>query len=395
MEIIEKCTKDPKADDSWELVDRSSGKVKETVSAKWLWQKILELRMLTGEPYLLFIDTANEALPTWLKDKGLRIRQSNICSEILIPTDKDRTAVCCLSSVNLSYYDDWCGIPEFIKDVAELLDNVLIHFIASSPEVIKRAVFSASQGRDIGIGVLGFHTLLQKKNVPLESAMAKSLNLNIFKHIRSKVDEANYQLGAERGEAPDCVGTGRRFSMSMAIAPTASTSLIMGNISPSIEPMRANCYRQDTMSGAFFNKNRVLDELIKTKCLEDKKLDYNEIWDSIITNDGSVQHLKCLDQDTKDVFKTAMEINQLVLVHLAADRQKYIDQTQSLNLFFRPNANVQYLHAVHLSAWKLGVRTLYYCRSEKLSKTDKIAQKIEREVITQIQNKEEICFACQ
>jgi ribonucleoside-diphosphate reductase alpha chain len=380
MQIVERSMLDKDADDSWNLVDPHSKEIRETVSAKELWQRILEMRMQTGEPYLHFIDESNRKLPAWLKDRGLKIHQSNLCSEIILPTNEERTAVCCLSSLNLEYYDEWKNNKEFLTDIAEMLDNVLEYFITNAPDVIKRAKFSAARERSIGIGALGWHALLQKRNLAWESALAVSLNKQIFSHVRKQLDVANKTLGASRGEAPDAVGTGNRFSHMLAIAPNASTSIIMGNTSPSIEPYRANAYRQDTLSGSHLNKNRYLDKIIKEKALDK----YDEIWSSIIANDGSVQHLDILDDWTKGVFKTAMEIDQRWVVQHAADRQEYIDQAQSLNVFFRPDSNIKYIHAVHFQAWKQGLKTMYYCRSDKIAKADKVSKRIEREVIKEI-----------
>ena len=403
MQIIEKCMIDPNANDDWDLVDPHSSEVRETVSAKHLWQQILELRMHTGEPYIHFIDTSNRALPQWLKDKGLKIHQSNLCSEIILPTNEQRTAVCCLSSLNLEYYDEWKNDKLFLKDVAEMLDNVLQFFINNAPVSISRAKYSASQERSIGIGALGFHAFLQKNNIAFEGVMAKVLNNQIFKHIRSKLNEANLQLGSERGEAPDAVGTGFRFSHTMAVAPNASSSIIMGNTSPSIEPYRANAYRQDTLSGSSLNKNRWLDKVIEKHLAGDEdtisQKEYNDIWSSIIANDGSVQHLTWMDEKTKEVFKTSMEIDQRWIIEHAADRQVFIDQAQSLNVFFRPDSHIKYIHAVHFLAWKKGVKTLYYCRSEKLAKADKVSRRIEREVIKEIDMTALVegneCLACE
>ena len=399
MEVVERCMQDPEADDGWNLLDPHSGAIRDTVSAKALWQKILELRMETGEPYIHYIDQSNRKMPEFQKELGLKIHQSNLCSEIILPTNEERTAVCCLSSVNLENYDAWSKDPMFLKDMAEMLDNVLQFFIDNAPDTVARAKFSATRERSIGIGALGFHAYLQKKGIAWESAIAKGANMRMFRLIRSKLDEANLQLGTERGEAPDAAGTGKRFSHVMAIAPNASSSIIMGNTSPSIEPFRANAYRQDTLSGAFLNKNKYLDSLIKDKCEEDKKLDYDEIWSSIIANDGSVQHLKCLTDDEKYIYKTSMEIDQRWLIEHAADRQSFIDQAQSLNLFFRPDVNIKYLHAIHYLAWKQGLKTLYYCRSEKLGKADRVSKRIERQVINEIDmsalvNDEE-CIACE
>ena len=408
MELIEKCMQDKDADDSWELKDPNSKEVREVVSARELWQRILETRMLTGEPYIHFIDTSNKMMPEFQKKKGLSIKQSNLCSEIILPTDKERTAVCCLSSVNLEYYDEWKDNELFLRDVAEMLDNVLQHFIDNAPDVISRARYSAQQERSIGVGALGFHAYLQKNNLPFESALATSANHKMFKNIRERLDEANMQLGTERGEAPDAIGTGRRFSHMTAIAPNASSSIIMGNTSPSVEPYRANAYRQDTLSGAHLNKNKFLDKIIMKYLSPDGSPltpkgedEYQQIWSSIIANDGSVQHLEFLDEWTKDVFKTSMEIDQRWIVDHAANRQNYIDQAQSINLFFRPDVNVKYLHAVHFLAWRQGLKTLYYCRSEKLAKADKVSKKIEREIIQEIDLKAlasdnyEGCLACE
>jgi ribonucleoside-diphosphate reductase alpha chain len=398
MQIVERCMLDKDADDSWELKDPNNNEVREVVSAKDLWQRILEMRMHTGEPYLHFIDASNRAMPEFQKKLGLSIKQSNLCSEIILPTDKDRTAVCCLSSLNLEYYDDWKSDKLFLRDVAEMLDNVLQYFIDNAPDSISRAKYSASRERSIGIGALGYHAYLQKNSIPWESALATGRNIQIFKYIREQLDDANIQLGTERGEAPDAAGTGRRFSHMLAIAPNASSSIIMGNTSPSIEPLRANAYRQDTLSGSSLNKNKWLDRIIKG--LTQTQNEYNDIWSSIIANDGSVQHLTWLSDWEKDVFKTSMEIDQRWVIQHAADRQQYIDQAQSLNLFFRPDVNVKYLHAVHFQAWKQGLKTLYYCRSEKLAKADKVSKRIERQVIEEIDLKalaadDSVCLACE
>lgn len=399
MEIIERCMLDPNEDDSWELKDPHSGVVTEVVSAKELWQKLLEMRMQTGEPYLHFIDESNRQLPQWLKDKGLKVHQSNLCSEIILPTNEKRTAVCCLSSLNLEYYDDWKNNKTFLRDVAEMLDNVLQYFIDNAPNTIKRAKYSAMRERSIGIGALGWHALLQKKNLPWESSLATALNKQIFKHVRGKLDVANQELGKERGEAPDAVGSGNRFSHLMAIAPNASSSIIMGNTSPSIEPFRANAYRQDTLSGSHLHKNQFLDAVIKDEAGNHKEGWYDEVWSSIIANDGSVQHLEWMSDWNKDVFKTSMEIDQRWVIQHAADRQEYIDQAQSLNVFFRPDSHIKYIHAVHFQAWKQKLKTMYYCRSDKIAKADKVSKRIEREVIAEIDLRSlaegNECLACE
>ena len=400
MELIERCMSDPTADDGWNLCDPHSGEIRETVSAKELWQKILELRMETGEPYIHYIDTSNKHLPEFQKKLGLKIHQSNLCSEIILPTDKNRTAVCCLSSVNLEYYDSWSKNTRFLKDIAEMLDNVLQYFIDNAPDQVSRAKYSASRERSIGIGALGYHAYLQKHMFAWESWQATSANVRMFKHIRTKLDEVNLEIGKERGEAPDARGTGRRFSHVMAIAPNASSSIIMGNTSPSIEPYRANAYRQDTLSGSYLNKNRNLVGLIQSKIeAGETKQTEDEIWSSIISNDGSCQQLKFLTEDEKNVFKTAMEIDQRWIVDHASKRQEYIDQGQSLNLFFRPDVNKKYLHLVHFLAWKSGLKTLYYCRSEKIGKADKVSRKIEREIIKETNMatliEDSACLACE
>jgi ribonucleoside-diphosphate reductase alpha chain len=397
MKLVEASMLDPHADDTWELKDPASGEVRDTIPARELWQRILETRMLTGEPYIHYIDTSNRAMPQYQKDKGLKIQQSNLCSEIILPTNKDRTAVCCLSSVNLEHYDEWKNDPLFLRDMAEMLDNVLQHFIDNAPEPVARAKYSAQMERSIGVGALGFHAYLQRNGLAFEGVMAKSANIRMFKHIRNKLNEANKELGSERGSPSDCVGTGLRFAHVMAVAPNASSSILMGNTSPSIEPYRANAYRQDTLSGSYLNKNKWLDVIIKEKVTDPGE--YQDIWSSIIANDGSVQHLDILDDIQKEVFKTGMEIDQRWVVEHAADRQEFIDQAQSLNLFFRPDVNIKYLHACHFLAWKKGLKTLYYCRSEKLAKADKVSKRIEREVIKELDMSQIVtgndCLACE
>ena len=396
MDIIETCMKDPEANDDWELINPANGEVAEVVSAKGLWQKMLDLRMQTGEPYFIFIDTANRAMPKWLQDKGLKINGSNLCTEIFLPTSADRTAVCCLSSLNLEYYDDWKEVEKFIPDVMEMLDNVLQYFIDNAPNHIHRAILSATAERSVGLGTLGFHAYLQKNNLPIDGVMAKLTNKDIFSHIKKECERADADLVIERGPCPDAASAGmlRRFSHHMAIAPNASSSLIMGNTSPSVEPYRANVFRQDTLSGAFVYRNRFL-----TKRLADLGMDDDDTWASIIAHDGSIQHLD-VPEDLKEVFKTAMEIDQRWLVELAADRQVFIDQGQSVNLFFQPNTTIAYLHAVHFMAWKQGLKSLYYLRSDKVRKADKVGAQVKRQRIeetidmTAIANGE-TCLACE
>jgi ribonucleoside-diphosphate reductase alpha chain len=280
-----------------------------------------------------------------------------------------------------------------------MLDNVLEYFITNAPDTISRARYSARRERSIGVGALGFHAYLQKNNIPWESPMAVGRNVKMFKHMRESLDTANLFLGKTRGEAPDCVGTGRRFAHTSAVAPNASSSIIMGNTSPSVEPYRANVYRQDTLSGAHLNKNRFLDKVILKEAEKHKSEWYDETWSSIIANDGSVQHLEWMDDWTKDVFKTSMEIDQRWVIQHAADRQPFIDQGQSINVFFRPDAHIKLLHAAHFQAWKQGLKTLYYCRSEKIGKADKVSKKIERQIIEELDLKalvtEDVCLACE
>ena len=396
MQVIERCMKDPEANDDWELINPANGEVAEVVSAKYLWQKMLELRMTTGEPYFIFIDTANRDMPEWLQAQDLKINGSNLCTEIFLPTSADRTAVCCLSSLNLEYYDDWRGVDLFIPDVMEMLDNVLNYFLDNAPHHIRRAVYSASRERSVGLGTLGFHAYLQKNRMAIDGVMSKLTNRDIFKYIKKECERADNNLVLKRGACPDAAeyGIERRFSHHMAIAPNASSSLIMGNTSPSIEPYRANVFRQDTLSGAHVYRNRFL-----VKRLAELGLDNDDTWASIIAHDGSVQHLD-IPEDVKEVFKTAMEIDQRWLVELAADRQEFIDQGQSVNLFFQPNTTIAYLHAVHFMAWKQGLKSLYYLRSDKVRKAEKVGAQVKRQRIeetidmTAIANGE-TCLACE
>jgi ribonucleoside-diphosphate reductase alpha chain len=403
MNIIEKCMLDSTADDSWELIQPNNGKVVETISAKYLWMKLLELRMQTGEPYFWFIDRANEFLPDFQKKLGLKNYGSNLCSEISLATSPERTAVCCLSSVNLEYFDTWKNDSLFLRDVLEMLDNVIEYFIQNAPNEISRARFSAQQERSVGVGALGYHSYLQNNHIAFESPMAKGINIKIFSHIKKELDKANYDLAVERGACPDAAKAGvmKRCAHTSAIAPNASSSIIMGNTSPSTEPYAANAYRQDTTSGSFLNKNRTLDRLLKA---ESKKHSdphwYDDVWASIISNDGSVQGIEWMDQWTKDVFKTALEIDQRWIVEQSADRQKFVDQAISTNLFFAPDSNIKYLHAVHFQAWKQGLKGLYYLRSSKLRKADKTGQKvvrlkIEDEINIQDLVNNESCLACE
>jgi len=375
-------------DKDWDLIDPNSKQKVKTLKARSIWIKILEARMTTGEPYLMFIDTVNRGLPKELKDKGLKVNHSNLCSEITLPTSEDRTAVCCLSSLNLEYFDEWSKDETFIEDIVRMLDNTLTDFIKKAPDNMWRAVNSAKSERSIGLGAMGFHSHLQRNGIALQSPMSMGPNIKIFKHIKKKCDEANLLLGKERGEAPDLKGTGKRFSHMTAIAPNASSSIICGNTSPSIEPLRANAFSQKTLSGSFLIKNKYLEKL-----LEEKGKNTKDVWKSIISSRGSVDSFDFLTAQEKNVFKTAIEIDQAWLVDLAAERQKYICQAQSLNLFFPPDVNVRRLNNVHKRAWVKKLKTLYYCRSEAIKRAENISIKIERKV--RQDSEEEECVMCQ
>ena len=375
-------------DKDWDLIDPNSKEKVKTVKARSIWIKILEARVSTGEPYIMFIDTVNKHLHKELKDKGLKVHHSNLCSEITLPTNEDRTAVCCLSSLNLEYFDEWSKDEMFIEDIMRMLDNTLSVFIKDAPLTMIKAVNSAKSERSIGLGTMGFHSYLQRSGIALQSPMSMGPNLKIFKHIKKKCDAANFLLGKERGEAPDLKGTGKRFSHMTAIAPNASSSIICGNTSPSIEPLRANAFTQKTLSGSFLIKNKYLEKLLEAKGKNTK-----DVWKSIIASRGSVDALTFLTAQEKNVFKTAIEIDQAWLVDLAAERQKYICQAQSLNLFFPPDVNVRRLNNVHKRAWHKGLKTLYYCRSEAIKRAENISLKVERKV--RQDNDEEDCIMCQ
>ena len=391
MQLIEKATRIAGFDDSWDLIDPHSGMVKKTVSAKALWVKLIQNRVETGEPYIMFKDTIDEAIPPFQRELGLEVNQSNLCSEITLPTNEERTAVCCLSSVNLEEYDEWKNNDDFIPDLVRMLDNVLEHFISSAPKELQKAVYSAESERSIGLGAMGFHAYLQRQGIPFESALAKGRNLQMFSRIKEEATRATRLLAEERGQCPDSkwYNGGVRNAHLLAIAPNASSSIICGNTSPSIEPYRANAFTQKTKSGSSLLKNEYLENI-----LQDLDQDTEEVWKSIITNNGSVQHLDFLDDWTKDVFKTAVEIDQRWVIEMAADRQEYICQSQSLNVFFPANVSKQELHAIHMMAWKRGVKTLYYLRSEALKRAETISDEVLRERIFESME-EEACLACE
>lgn len=391
MQIIENQVLGVSDFDDWPLIDPHSGKVVQTISARELWIRILTLRAETGEPMILFIDTANRRLKRWLRARGMKVRHSNLCSEITLPADEEHTPVCCLSSLNLETYDDWKNDPLFVSDVLEFLDNVLEYFIHNAPSQYARAIHSARNSRDVGIGVLGWHAFLQKRNVPFESALGLSLCNRIHKQIWDQINDANKRLAKERGEAPYAEGEGVRLSHTTAIAPNATSSIIVGNTSPSVEPFRANAYRQDTLSGSMMNKNKYLE-----KVLEEIGKNTPEVWSSIIANKGSVQHLDFLTEYQKEVFKTAPEIDQRWIIEYAAARLPYIDQAQSTNIFMRADAHVTFVHQIHYDAWKKGLPTLYYYRTEKIASVDDIGTKSTRIIInTKKAAEQEECLACE
>lgn len=389
MRLIEQATLIPDFDDSWELRDPNDGRVVKTVPAKALWIKIIQNRVETGEPYIMFEDTVNKDLPEFQKLLGLKVHQSNLCSEIVLPTTEERTAVCCLCSVNVEEFDQWERNKLFIPDIIRMLDNVLEDFIEKAPSQLWRARYSAMQERSIGLGAMGFHAFLQRHMIPIESVMAKVWNKRIFKHIKEEAVKATKQLAQERGECPDGKGHGVRNAHLLAIAPNASSSIICGGTSPSIEPYKANAYTQKTSSGTSLVKNEYLQHH-----LQEIGLDTPEIWQRIITDEGSVQNIEELDELTKDVFKTAKEIDQRWLIEHAADRQAYICQSQSLNLFYPANVFKQELHAHHLMAWKAGVKTLYYLRSEAFRRAEKVSEESVRQQIFDV-IEESTCLACE
>lgn len=382
----------------WELLSPKDKKVISKVKARDLWIKLLTTRIETGEPYLLFIDHVNKKIPQHQKELKLSVKMSNLCSEIVLPTGIDhlgnmRTAVCCLSSLNIENYEEWENDPLFIKDVMSFLDNVLQDFIDNAPDTMANAKYSAMRERSVGLGVMGFHSFLQSKMIPIESVVAKVWNKKIFKHIAEKANEASKELAIERGACPDAAECNimERFSNKSAIAPTASISIICGNSSPGIEPYAANSFTQKTLSGSFTVRNKHL-----AKLLEEKGKNNEQIWSSISTHEGSVEQLDFLTQAERDTFKTAPEIDQRWLVEFAADRGEYIDQAQSLNLFLPGNVSKKFLHQIHFNAWKQGVKSLYYCRSTSIQRADKVSHQVTttKHDLGE-ENKYEECLSCQ
>ena len=389
--------------DEFDLRSPKTGEVRSTIDARSLFQKLVETRLATGEPYIIFSDTVNNAMPKHHRDLGLKVSTSNLCSEITLPTGRDhlgndRTAVCCLSSLNLETWDEWSVDKQFIEDVMRMLDNVLQDFIDRAPDEMRRAKYSAGRERSVGLGVMGFHSFLQSRGVGFESALAKSWNMKFFKHVRAQADEASMMLAKERGPCPDAADMGvmERFSCKMAIAPTASISIICGGTSACIEPIPANIYTHKTLSGSFVVKNPYLEKL-----LQDKAKDSTNVWNTILEKGGSVQHLDFLSHEEKDTFKTSFEIDQRWLIELAADRTPYIDQATSLNLYIPADVEIWDLLMLHFRAWELGVKSLYYLRSKSIQRAgfaggveaDNTAEAPVMELAAQTDYEE--CLACQ
>lgn len=382
--------------EEWALISPHDGHVVERVQARDLWIRILTARVETGEPYLLFIDHVNKAIPEHHKMAGLDVKMSNLCSEITLPTGRDhhgnnRTAVCCLSSINLEKFDEWEDHPSFVEDIMRFLDNVLTDFIKKAPDSMMNAKYAAMRERSVGLGAMGFHSFLQSKMIPFESVMAKVWNKRMFEHISSRADAASKLLAKERGACPDAkeYGMDERFSNTMAIAPTASISIICGGTSPGIEPIAANAYTHKTLSGSFAVRNPHLQ-----KILEAKGQNTEEVWSDIFTNEGSVQHLDFLSQEEKDVFKTAFELDQRWVVEHAADRTPFVSQAQSVNVFLPADVHKRDLHAVHWKAWKRGVKSLYYCRSKSIQRAES-GNPIKGAAPIEEPPKYEECLACQ
>ena len=377
-------------DEDWNLLDPNDETIRETHKARKIWETVLETRFRTGEPYINFIDTANRYLPKPMKRKGLKIHGSNLCNEIHLPTSEDRTAVCCLSSLNLELYDDWKD-TDVVKDLITFLDNVLQFFIDHAPDSISRARYSAEMERSLGLGAMGLHSLYQRHKIPFDSVDAKELNIEIFSKIKSDAVEQTKILGKEKGECSDMKGTGKRNSHLLAIAPNANSSMITG-CSPSIEPHKANAYTHRTRAGSHLIKNKYLKEELKNI-----NMDTPEVWTSIITNGGSVQHLDFINDSIKEVFKTAIEIDQRVIIEQGGDRQQYLCQGQSLNIFFPAGASKRYLHDVHMKAWKHECKGLYYLRTETSNRAENVSEKVKLNKLKDYSevSQEEDCEACQ
>ena len=394
-------------DGQWALRSPKDGSVQSTIPARNLWIRLLTARVETGEPYIVFIDTVNRQIPQHHKLAGLKVKTSNLCSEITLPTGydnhgKDRTAVCCLSSLNLETYDEWKDDNQFIEDVMRFLDNVMSDFINKAPDSFRDAKYSAMRERSVGLGVMGLHSFFQQKNIPFGSVMSKVWNQKIFNHIQKKADEASVKLAEERGSCPDAeeYGIKERFSNKTAIAPTASISIICGGASPGIEPIAANSYTHKTLSGSYNVRNKYL-----AKILDKYNKNNDEIWSSITTNQGSVSHLNFLSEEEKEVFKTAFEIDQRWIIELGADRTPCISQAQSINVFIPADIHKKDLHQIHFQAWKKGLKSLYYCRSKSIQRAENVDSGSSRDVTKNVysgnkesnneENKYEECLSCQ
>tara|TARA_X000000950_G_scaffold281193_1_gene377305 strand:- start:2237 stop:4000 length:1764 start_codon:yes stop_codon:yes gene_type:complete len=389
VNVTDKFMNAVKKDMDWQLIDPADNTVRDTVKARKLWEQILEVRFRTGEPYVNFLDTANKYLPDSLKEKGLKIHGSNLCNEIHLPTNEERTAVCCLSSLNLEKYDEFKDTT-IVRDLITFLDNVLQFFVDNAGDEISRARYSATQERSLGLGAMGYHSYLQKHMIPFEES--GRINKQIFSWMRSEADTQTLILGKEKGEAPDMKGTGRRNAHCLAIAPNANSSMIVGT-SPSIEPNKANAYTHRTRAGSHLIKNKYLE-----KILIENKMNTPEVWTGIVTNNGSVDHLEFLNDEQKKVFKTAVELDQMRLVELGGQRQVYLDQGQSLNLFFPAGASKKYVQSVHMRAWETECKGLYYLRTEVSKRAENIAQKVVLDKLkdySDIKKEEEECLACQ
>ena len=393
-------------DEQWALKSPADGTVQQTISARNLWIRLLTARIETGEPYIIYIDTVNRQIPQHHKLAGLTVKTSNLCSEITLPTGidkngRDRTAVCCLSSLNLEKYDEWKDDNVMINDVMRFLDNVLTDFIERAPEQFDDAKYSAEKERSVGLGVMGFHSYLQQHSIPLESVMSKAWNKKIFKHIQEHVDQASKDLADERGACPDAAdyGFNERFSNKTAIAPTASISIICGGASPGVEPVAANSYTHKTLSGSFNVRNRYLVEL-----LEKHGKNNDDVWSGITTNEGSVSHLDFLTDLEKDVFKTAFELDQKWIIELSADRTPFISQAQSINLFLAADVHKKELHKIHFDAWKKGLKSLYYCRSKSIQRAENVNDEKSTDILANVYKQKptvakdpeyEECLSCQ
>ena len=385
-------------DKQWDLVSPKTNEVIRSVPSRDLWIRILTARVETGEPYCVFIDTVNKNIPEHHKLSNLKVKTSNLCAEIMLPTGtdhlgNDRTAVCCLGSMNLETYDEWKDDPDIIEDVMRFLDNVLQDFIENAPKGFEKAVYAAARERSVGLGVMGFHSFLQSKNIPFESVMAKSWNIKMFKHISEDANKASIKLAHEKGACLDAAeyGISERFSNKIAVAPTASISIICGGVSPGIDPISGNNYVHKTLSGSFPVRNRHLKKL-----LIEKGHDTDDIWSSISVHEGSVQHLDFLTDLEKDVFKTAFEINQRWVIEHAADRAEYICQSQSVNLFLPADVNKTDLHMLHFTAWKKGVKSLYYCRSKSIQRAEVGFEHYKEDKVEQVYESTdyEECLSC-